>query len=131
MSADQLLGLQRWSKQDTTLPTVSKESVFITMVVDAHKGCNVVCFDILGVFLYVDLDEDITMILKGRLAKLMAQVAPNLYRKYITVNRQGTAILYVKMHKAIYSLLRSALLFYMKLVVDLESIGFAWNPYDP
>jgi hypothetical protein len=54
---------------------------------EAHKGCNVACFDIPGAFLHADLDKDITMILKGRLAKLMVQVAPNLFRKYITVNR--------------------------------------------
>jgi hypothetical protein len=41
----------------------------------------------------------------------MVQVMPNLYRKYISVNGRGTAILYVKMQKAIYGLLRSALLF--------------------
>jgi hypothetical protein len=51
------------------------------------------------------------MILKGRLAKLMVQVAPNLSRKYISVNRRGAAILYVNMQKAINGLLRSAKLF--------------------
>jgi hypothetical protein len=60
----------------------------------------------------------------------MVQVAPNLYRKYITVDRKGTAILYVKMQKALYRLLRSALLFYNKLVADFESDGFVLNPYD-
>ncbi len=35
------------------------------------------------------------------------------------------------MQKAIYGLLRSALLIYMKFVADLESIGFVLNPYDP
>jgi hypothetical protein len=55
----------------------------------------------------------------------------NLYRKYITIDRKGKAILYVKMQKAIYGLLRSALLFYRKLVADLESTGFIINPYDP
>jgi hypothetical protein len=34
------------------------------------------------------------------------------------------------MQKAIYGLLRSALLFYKKLVANLESIGFKLNPYD-
>ena len=52
------------------------------------------------------------MVLKGRLAELMVQVTQNLYRKYITVNRKGMAIHYVKMQKALYGLLRSALLFY-------------------
>jgi hypothetical protein len=71
------------------------------------------------------------MILKGGLAVLMVQVALNLYRKYISVERKGMAKLYAKMQKAIYGLLRSALLFYKKLVANLESIGFKLNPYDP
>ena len=81
---------------------MATESVFITAVINAHKGRDVACFDIPGPFLHADVDEDITMIFKGRLAKLMVQVAPNLYRKYITVDRKGTAILYVKMQKALY-----------------------------
>jgi hypothetical protein len=93
----------------------------ITAVIDAHKECDVACFDIPGAFLHTDLDEDITVILKGRLAKLMVKVAPNLYRKYISVVAKGLGILYVKMQKAIYGLLRSALLFYKKLVSNLES----------
>jgi hypothetical protein len=44
------------------------------------------------------------------------------------VDRKGTAVLYVKMQKAIYELLRSALLFYKELVANLESIGFKLNP---
>jgi hypothetical protein len=94
-----------------TSPTMLMEAVFITAVVDAYEECNVACFNIPGTFLHADSDEDITMILKGRLAELMVQVTPNLYRKYISVDRKGTAILYVKMQKAIYELLRIALLF--------------------
>jgi hypothetical protein len=120
-----------WSKQDTTSPTVSTKLVFITAVMDAHEGQDVACVGIPGAFLHADLDEDIIMILKGQLAKLIVQVAPNLYREYISVDRKGKAILYVKMQKAIYGLLRSALLFYRKLVSDLESSGFVINPYDP
>jgi hypothetical protein len=120
-----------WTKQETTLPTISTEAVFITAVIDPHEECDVACFDILGAFLHADSDKDITMILKGRLVELMVKVAPNLYRKYISMDAKGLAILYVKMQKAIYRLLRSALLFYTKLVSDLESTGFKVNPYDP
>ena len=73
-----------------------------------------------GAILHTDIGEDITMVLNGRLAELMVQVAPNLYRKYITVDRK----------EALYGLLRSALLFYKKLVADLESDGLVLNPYD-
>ena len=117
-----------WTKQETT---VSTEAVFITAVIDAHKERDVACFDIPGAFLHADSDEDITMILKGRLAKLMVKVAPNLYRKYISVDAKGSAILYVKMQKAIYGLLRSALLCYNELMADLEGDGSVINPYDP
>jgi len=40
-----------WLKQETTLPTVVTESVFITVVIDAHEGDDVACFNILGAFL--------------------------------------------------------------------------------
>ncbi len=46
-----------WAKQDTTSPTVVMESV--------------ACFNISGAFLHADVDENITMVLKGRLAELM------------------------------------------------------------
>ncbi len=114
-----------WSKQDTTSPTVATESVFITAVINAHKGRNVACYDTPGAFLHTDIKKDITMILKSRLVELMVQVAPNLYRKYMSVDRKGTAtIIYIKMQKAVYGLLRSALLFYRKLVANLEGDGF-------
>jgi hypothetical protein len=118
-----------WTKQDTTSPTVSTEVVFITAVIEAHDGHDVACLDIPGAFLHAVSNEDTTMILKGRLAELMVQVARNMYRKYISVDRKGTAVLYVKMQKAIY--LRSALLLYRKLMADLEGNGFVLNPYDP
>jgi hypothetical protein len=56
-----------WSKQETTSPTVATESVFITAVVDAHEGRDVAYFHIPGAFLHAESDEDITMVLKGRL----------------------------------------------------------------
>ncbi len=55
-----------WAKQDMTSPTVAMESVFIAAIIDAHKGCDVACFDILGAFLHADVNEDITMVLKAQ-----------------------------------------------------------------
>ncbi len=94
----------------------------VTSDVDGHERRDVACYDIPGAFLHADSDEDITMVLKERLAKLMVQVAPNLYRKFVMVDKRNTPILYVKIQKALYGLLQSALLFYKKLVGDLESL---------
>ncbi len=63
----------------------------------------------------------------------MIQVDPNLYRKYIIYNKNNQALLYVKLSKAIYGLLKSALLFYKKIVADLQNYEapFVINPYNP
>ena len=47
------------------------------------------------------------------------------------MDRKGTPILYVRLKKALYVLLRSSLLFYRKLCGELEAYGFKINPYDP
>ena len=40
-------------------------------------------------------------------------------------------MLYVCLYKALYGMLRAALLFYKRLRSDLEDRGFVVNPYDP
>ena len=37
----------------------------------------------------------------------------------------------MKLNKALYGLLKSLLLFYRKLVGELQDMGFVLNPYDP
>ena len=46
-----------------------------------------------------------------------------------TLNRE--IILCIKMQKVIHGLVRSAILFYLKLRKDLEEFGFIVNDYDP
>jgi hypothetical protein len=50
------------------------------------------------------------MRLDGILAELMVKVAPNIYRKYITTNSKGKPVLYVQLEKAVYGMMKSALL---------------------
>jgi hypothetical protein len=120
-------GRKQWktiNKEDAASPTVATESVFTTAAIEAHEGRRVAVFDIPGAYLHTKTDEDVIMVLEGPLAELMVKVAPSLYRKYITTNSKGKALLYD-------GLLRSVLLFYKKLVKDLEDYGFEINPYDP
>jgi hypothetical protein len=39
-----------WSMQDTKLPTVATKSVFITAIIDVHKGHNIACLTFRGHF---------------------------------------------------------------------------------
>jgi len=43
---------------------------------------------------------------------MMIQIAPEVYRRYVTVDRKGTKVLYVKLQKALYGLMRASLLIY-------------------
>ncbi len=47
------------------------------------------------------------------------------------VDKKGTPILYVKLQKALYGLMRVSLLFYRKLRKEMEQYGFMINPYNP
>ena len=61
----------------------------------------------------------------------MVRVDLKLYRKYVLTSAKGEPIICVKLNKALYGLLKSALLFYKKMVGELEDMGFEINPYDP
>ncbi len=61
------------------------------------------------------------MQMNGTLAKLMAKTDPKLYRKYLT-DEKG---------KKVLGMMKSALLFYRKLISELKEMGFEVNPYNP
>ncbi len=113
------------------LPTVMTESVLITAAIEATEGRDVALIDLPRAFLNAEMDEVVHMVLWGKLAELMVKFAPQIYRKYVTLGTRGQPMLYVTLQKALYSCLCSALLFYLKLVADLEGQGFQLNPYDP
>ncbi len=112
---------------------VATDSILISASIDTHKGCDVATIDIPGAFLNAYTDKEIIMLMKGCFAELMVQVDPQLYCKYIIHNSKNQPLLYVKLTKAIYGLLKSALLFYQKFVEDLKSFSspFIINLYDP
>ena len=87
------------------------DGVIITMAIDTHEGRNVAIMNIPDTFLNTENDEFLLMILRGKLAELMVQLDPKLYRKYVITSSRGELMLYVKLNKALYGLLKSALLF--------------------
>ena len=62
---------------------------------------------------------------------MMIHIAPQIYRPYVKMDRKFTPILYVRLKKALYGLLRPSLLFYRKIRGELEAYGFKINTYDP
>jgi hypothetical protein len=60
----------------------------------------------------------------------MVKTNPKMYRQYIVLEK-GRSVLYLRLQKALYGMMKSVLLFYRKLVSELKEMGFEINPYDP
>ncbi len=97
-----------YKKEDGASPMVAMDSILISATIDAHKECNVPTTNIPGAFLNAYNDKDPIMLLKGHLVELMVQVDLHLYCKDIIHNKKYQPLLYVKLTKAIYGLLKSA-----------------------
>ena len=113
----------KYEKEAIASPTVATESVLLTATIEAAENRDVAVVDIPGAFLQANIDEDVWMALDGTLAELMCKVSPKLYSKYVTTNKKGRKILYVKLDKAIYGLLKSALQF----IGDYQKILPKWD----
>ena len=119
------------TKEEAASPTAVTESVILTAVIDTYKKRDLATMDIPGAFLHALNDDYVLLLFQGTLEELMVKIVPHIYSKYVMVGKSGRKLLYVKLHKALYGMLKSALLFYKKLMKDLKSVGFTINPYGP
>ena len=118
-------------KSHWAYPTVTTDGFIITSTIEAHEVRDVAVADIPNAFINANNYEKTLILLKGKLAEFKVQIDPQMYQKYITTSSKSEPMLYVRLSKALYGLLQSALLFYSKLRTELEDFGFAVNPYDP
>ena len=84
-------------KENTTLPTVSTESVFITSTIDTFEGQKVATMDVPSYFLHTPVepkDPMVHMALQGKLAEIMVKVDPKIYRKFVSTDSKGRMIFY-------------------------------------
>ncbi len=70
-----------------------------------------VTIDVPGAFLHANNDDYVIMKMTGMLAELMVKTNPRLYRQYVVLEKGGS-ILYLQLQKALYGMMKSALLFY-------------------
>jgi hypothetical protein len=61
---------------------------------------------------------------------MLCEIAPEVYREYVTTNKKGEKVLLVQCMNALYGSMVASLMFYKKLSTALKSYGFEYNPYD-
>ena len=79
--------------------------------------------DVPSAFLHTTMepkDPKVHMELQWKLEELMVKVDPRLSRKFVSTDSKGRMILYVEMKKALYRMIKSTILLYLKLVGDLK-----------
>ena len=95
-------------KTSVISPTASTESIMITAVIDSKEDRDVAIVDIPNAFVQTEVDSVITMRIRGKLEELLIQQAPQVYAKYVIINKKGESVLYVQLRKALYGLMQAA-----------------------
>ena len=122
------------SKEDASSPTVATESVLLTCIIDAEEESDVAVIDIPNAFVRtrVEDEKDMAFIkIRGILVDILVQIAPDVYKPYVTKDKKGNKQLLVQCQNALYGTMVASLLYYRKFVKSLTSIGFELNPSGP
>ena len=123
---------RRYFKDDenTASPTVNLETVHASFCIDAFEKRHSVITDIPGAYLHAGIPDDKEILLKfvGQFVDIMCKVNPE-YLQFVRYEN-GTKVLYVKVLRAIYGCIFSALLWYNLFSSTLQEMGFELNPYD-
>ena len=117
------------TKDETSSPTMNVEALFITCLIDAMEGREVMTCSIPGAFMQSEMDELIHMKLEGEIALLLIRLDPS-FKQFLTY-QWGKPVIYTELNKALYGMLQATLLFWRNLSGFLiEKLGFEANPYD-
>jgi hypothetical protein len=69
--------------------------------------------------------------IRGVLVKWVTKTDPEVYSKYVTVDKKGNKVLLVECLNAIYGTMVAGLLYYRKFADSLGQKKFIKNPYHP
>ena len=102
----------------------------LTETINELEGIDVALVDIPGEYLSADMGNKVHVVFRGTLEEMMVADDPALYRPFMSYETEKL-VLYIRLQKALYGCLKIVLLFYEKLVGDLEAYGFRINSYNP
>jgi hypothetical protein len=118
-----------YDKSETASPTLATDAMMLTVMADAHEARDVGTADVAGAYLKVAMKDFVLMKFTGASVDILCEMNPE-YVKYVCIEN-GEKVLYVRLLKAIYGCVKSALLWYEMFSETLKEIGFVINPYDP
>ena len=90
--------------------------------------------DIPNAFIQTRVEDEKEMAIikiRGILVDILVDLAPDVYREFVTTDKKGVKKLVVQCQNALYGTMVASLLYYRKFVKSITDIGFILNPYDP
>ena len=118
-----------YDKSETASPTVSTDALMLSLMIDAKEKRDVATADVAGAYLKADMDDFVIMKLTGPDVRIFCEMNQE-YKKFV-IKENGQDVLYVRLLKALYGCVKSALLWYQLFTGHLQKLGFVLNPYDP
>ena len=117
-------------REEARSPTLSLEALIMSLKIGAHERRKVTVFDVPGAYLHTDLPKDkfVLLMLEDKFVDIMCSINPE-YSVHVRTEG-GRKFLYLRIRKAIYGMIESALLWYDLFVSVLKDMGFVLNPYD-
>ena len=116
--------------EDASSPTVATESVILTSIIDTVEERETAVIDIPNAFIQTmvkDKEKRVIMRICGMLVDMLVKIAPDIYKDYVSMNKQGEKQLCLN---ALYGTMVASLLYYQKLTTTLSDAGYKMNPYD-
>jgi hypothetical protein len=117
-----------YTKDETSSPTVSTDALMMSIMIDACERRDVATADVAGAYLHASMDDFTLLKLEGASVDIMCDVC-EMYREFVTYEN-GKKVLYLRLLKALYGCVKSALLWYELFTGTLQGMGFELNPYD-
>ena len=118
-------------KSETSFPTATIESIFITGLIDTQENRDMVIVDIPGAFLQTAASDNTIIKLQGAIVKITLKINPSWRKFVVLVGKKQVPTIYSEAIKALYGTVNAAKLFYNNLChVLIDELGFTINPYD-
>ena len=118
-----------YEKSQTASPTVASDALLLSVLIDAYEERDFATADVAGAYLKALMDDYVLMKFTGASVDILCEMNPE-HKQFIAVEN-GVKVLYVRLIKAIYGCVKSALLWYNLFSTKLKEMGFILNLYDP
>ena len=105
------------SKEEASSPTVAKEAVMLTVLIESQENRDVAAINIPNAFIQTRVEDEndmVTIRVRGELVQALLDISPKVYKPYVTKYKKGNLIFLLRCLNAIYRTMIAGLLFYKK-----------------